>query len=57
MPEKPALQLTPQRKKWMCVGARLESFLLGGVEARCREDWVIKSIECAGLSPKSKIPS
>lgn len=41
----------------MCVGARLESFLVGGVEARCKEDWVIKSIDCAGLSQKSKIPS
>lgn len=48
---------SPQRKKWMCVGARLESFLVGGVEARCQRRLGDKSIDCAGLSQKSKIPS
>lgn len=34
----------------MCAGTRLESIFMGGEQVWNREDWVIKSLGCAGLS-------
>lgn len=46
---------TTEEEMDMNVGARLERIVVGGEEVWDREHWVVKSLECAGLSQKCEI--
>lgn len=46
---------TTEEEMDMNVGAKLESIAVGGEEMWSREDWVVKSLQCAGRSQKCEV--